>query len=508
MLGLVIKMKRMLCLCCVCFLPLLTGAKELVNYQTVSAESGNPGGASGAHPGDSAGNSGAVSGAPAEELPNRPLRSVQYNQPFASRPHREAPVLLTLTGLQESATQKYIAQYSSRSGKAWLTAIVKRSEPYLAFIRSEIERRGLPRELIYLPVIESAYSVNAVSRSGATGLWQFMRNSIGPYDMRITEWMDERRDFWKSTVGALDKLENEYRRVGSWELALAAYNAGLGTVLNAQKKYPGEDYWELCRRRVFKNETIQYIPRLLAVSYILSNPRRFGLEPLWPEDPRWTRVPVGRSVDLGIVAEHAGLSGTELKNANRELAYGITPPDPTYHIKVPSAHAQAVAAVLDDPELELIKYYFHTIRSGDTLSGIARRYGVSENQVRGHNPGLQDRYLKVGQRLIIPALKGAPAAAQAASGPNREAGEKADGTNSGAANSGGTNSGGANSGAPGSGAPDSRGTPGSQGTHLVKRGETLWSIALAYNTNPETLAQINQMNLNDTLRVGSALKTP
>ncbi|MDR2701759.1 MAG: LysM peptidoglycan-binding domain-containing protein [Spirochaetaceae bacterium] len=403
-----------------------------------------------------------------EEPVTRPLRQIPQDQPYAVTPHGEAPLFFTLTGYDEPLTQKCIEQYTTKGGKNWLTTIVKRSEPYLAFIRSEIESRGMPAELIYLPVIESAYSPSAVSRSGATGLWQFMRNSIGPYDMKITEWMDERRDFWKSTQGALNKLENEYKRVGSWELALAAYNAGLGTVLNALKKYPDADYWELCRQKAFKNETIQYVPRLLAVAYILSNPRRFGLELLWPEDPQWTRIPAGRQVDLGMVAEHAGLSATDLKKANSELTYGITPPDPSYHIKVPAAQAHLIAAVLKDPKLTLIKYYFHTIRSGDTLSGIAVRYGVTEKQIRSNNPGLQERFLKIGQRLIIPALKEINLAAAAPRQDNVSF----------------------------------------SGTHLVKRGETLWSIALAYNTDPETLARINGMRLNDILKAGSSLKTP
>jgi membrane-bound lytic murein transglycosylase D len=440
-------MKQTLLFLLLCFVPFFICAEELISAQLDEAEHIE---------------------IVRQEPFTRPLRQIPQDQPYAVTPHGEAPLFFTLTGYDEPLTQKCIEQYTTKGAKNWLTTIVKRSEPYLAFIRSEIESRGMPAELIYLPVIESAFSPAAVSRSGATGLWQFMRNSIGPYDMKITEWMDERRDFWKSTRGALNKLENEYKRVGSWELALAAYNAGLGTVLNALKKHPGADYWELCRQKAFKNETVQYVPRLLAVAYILSNPRRFGLEPLWPEDPQWTRIPVGRQVDLGLVAEYAGLPVTDLKKANSELIYGITPPDPSYHIKVPAAHAPLVASVLENPKLTLIRYYFHTIRAGDTLSQIAVRYGVTEKQIRSNNPGLKERYLKVGQRLIIPALKEINLAAAAPRQDNVSF----------------------------------------SGTHLVKRGETLWSIALAYNTDPETLARINGMRLNDILRAGSSLKTP
>jgi membrane-bound lytic murein transglycosylase D len=399
----------------------------------------------------------------------RPTRQIRYAQPYTVVPHTETPLLFSLSGIDEELTQQYIEQYSTPWGIRWLSTIMDRSGPYLGFIREEIEKRDMPIELAYLPVIESAYSTAAVSRSGATGMWQFMRNSIGPYDMRVTDWMDERKDFWKSTVGALDKLRDNYKAVGSWELALAAYNAGLGTVIKAQKKYEGADYWELCEKKAFKTETMHYIPRLLAVSYILSNPRRFGIEVKWPEDPQWKRIPVGRTVDLSLVAEFAGLPGAELKKANGELFYGITPPDPNYHIKVPASQAEAIAAVLENPELILIKYYFHIIRHGDTLSEIARRYGISINQISSYNPGLRAQYLKIGQRLIIPALKElkpetAPRLAAA--------------------------------------------VVSNTGTHLVKKGESLWSIAMAYNTDPETLASINGMGLNDTLSVGRALKTP
>ncbi|MDR2768689.1 MAG: transglycosylase SLT domain-containing protein [Treponema sp.] len=425
-------------LICVC---LPAGAGELVSYQLEET-------------------------APDPLIP-RPVRQVRYKD-TPPRSHIETPVSLTLNGLDEELTQKAIAQYSSPGGRNWISTILKRSEPYIGFIRAEAERRGLPQEIIYLPVIESAYSVNAVSRAGATGLWQFMRNSIGPYDMRITEWVDERRDFWKSTIGAMDKLEDNYKALGNWELALAAYNAGLGTVNRAIKKYGTNDYWELCRLKAFRNETMQYIPRLIAVSYMISRPRRFGIQVCWPEDPLWTRIPVGRAVDLKIVAEHAGLSGDVLKNANGELLYGITPPDPDYQIKVPQVHAEAVAAVLKNQELTLIKYYFHTIRSGDTLLGIARRYGISVNQIQSQNPGLLPQNLKIGVRLVIPALREITA----------------------------------------SGASRDTDSVSFTGVHLVKRGETLWSIALAYNTDPETLAQVNNMSLNGTLSVGRALKTP
>jgi membrane-bound lytic murein transglycosylase D len=347
---------------------------------------------------------------------------------------------------------------------------MNRGQPYLAFIRREIEERQLPVELLYLPVIESAFQPTAKSRSGAAGLWQFMKNSISPFDMEVTEWMDERLDFWKSTQGALSKLEDNFRQLQDWPLALAAYNAGLGSVNQIIKRTGIKDYWELVEKKYFKTETTHYVPKLLAVAAIVSSPRRYGLEVLWPEDPQWTRVPLERQADLEILAEAAGIDGEALKAANRELYYGVTPPGGGYSLKVRAAEESAVREALEQPDLALIRYHFHTIQYGDTLSELAAHYEVSVAQIREANKGLRDRSLQIGKRIRIPAVKNID--------PYKKAGVR------------------------------QTDIPVFEGTHLVKQGETLWSIALAYNTDPEVLAAVNGIDMEDTLRVGKNLKTP
>jgi membrane-bound lytic murein transglycosylase D len=346
---------------------------------------------------------------------------------------------------------------------------MKQGEPYLGFIRRELEQRNLPPELLYLPVIESQYLPTAVSRSGAAGLWQFMKNSIAPFDMKVNDWIDERRDFWKSTFGALKKLEENYNYFGDWGLALAAYNAGLGAVNQAVKKSGTKDYWVLSGMKQLKTETIHYVPKFLAVSYILSNFRRFGLDPVWNEDPGWTRVAAERQADLNLLAAEAGVDPAALKGANRELAYAVTPPGPGYYLKVRAEDADKVTAVLARKDLPLVNYYIHTIRSGDTLLAMALHYGVTVEQILESNPGTRAQYLKIGGKLMIPAFKDV--------GPYTR--------------------------------PES-GTAGLAftGSHLVKKGETLWSIALAYKTGPEILAEANGMGLDDVLREGRVLKTP
>jgi len=296
-----------------------------------------------------------------------------------------------------------------------------------------------------------------------------MKNSIGPFDMKVNDWLDERRDFWKSTQGALRKLEENYNYFKDWPLALAAYNAGLGAINRIIIQSGTRNYWILSEKKLLKNETIHYMPKLAAVAYILSNPRRFGIEPGWPEDPQWKRVAVNRPADLQILADEAGMDSGELIRANRELLHNITPTGQGYYLKVPGKDAEKVAAVLARSDVSLIRYYFHTIRSGDTLLALALHFGITVEQIMASNPGIQERFLRIGSRLLIPALNEAgPYEKLTASGENLVF----------------------------------------DGSHLVKKGETLWAIALAYDVDPEVLAEANGMGLADVLREGRILKTP
>jgi membrane-bound lytic murein transglycosylase D len=296
-----------------------------------------------------------------------------------------------------------------------------------------------------------------------------MRNSIAPFDMKVNDWVDERRDFWKSTQGALKKLDENYRYFGDWPLALAAYNAGLGAVEKTMKSSGVKDYWVLSEKNLLKKETIQYVPKFLAAAHILSNPRPYGLEPLWTEDPGWTRVAVGRQADLRLLAKEAGVDLNELFRANRELVYNITPPGKGYYLKVKAVDAEKVSAVFAKNDLPLVNYYIHAIGSGDTLLALALHYGVTVDQILELNPGTQAHYLRIGAKLMIPAFKDVQ--------PYEKPKIPVDGCVF-------------------------------TGSHVVKKGETLWSIARACDVAPEVLAEANGMNLTDILREGRTLKTP
>jgi membrane-bound lytic murein transglycosylase D len=287
--------------------------------------------------------------------------------------------------------------------------------------------------------------------------------------MKVTDLMDERMDFWKSTQGALSKLEENYHFFGDWPLALAAYNAGLGGVNRIVKRTNIRNYWTLGVKKELKTETVHYVPKLLAVSWILSNPRQYGIES-WPEAPQWVRINTKQSVDLELLAEEAGVDPAPLIAGNQELIYRVTPEDPAYRLKAPAEYAAAINEVLARQDKKLIKYYRYSIKSGDTLSALARHYQVSVNLIENANPGIRARFLKIGEIIRIPAFK--------------EVG------------------------------PYTRQVPAADtalsfgGTHLVKQGETLWSIALSYHVDPEVLAEANGMKLSDILSIGKSLKTP
>ena len=420
---------------------------------------------------------------PPPALNGRPLRTQRADTPpLLSIPHSSLLIphsLLTPEALNQPLTQYYIERYSSSGGIAWINSIINNGSIYLPYVKEEIARRGLPPELAYLPFIESGYVGTARSKSGATGLWQFMMNSIAPFNIKVNDLIDERRDFRKSTVAALQKLAENYHALGDWPLALAAYNAGMGAVSRAVKGANVKDYWLLCDKKLLRNETVHYVPKFLAVSYILAHPRQFGVD-YWPATTEWTTIKPGKQVSLDIIAQEAGFDRGLLHRLNTELLHGITPPDAGYELKIPPAYAEAVAGLLAREDLKLLRYYRYQIRYGDTLSALSRHYGVSVDMIDQYNPGIKNRILKIGETVIIPAFK-----------------ETAPYTGS-------TPAVGAN--VPAQPGAMRQGAFG--GTHLVVKGDTLWSLAIRYQVDPQVLAAENGMDFDQILSIGKVLKVP
>lgn len=367
------------------------------------------------------------------------------------------------------AIEKVREQYLSPGGRAWIAAVMKRSRPYRAYIMERLAYYGLPYELIYLPVIESEYSPSDVSRSGAAGLWQFMRNSLGS-GMRIDDWRDDRRDFMKATDAALIKLRYNYEYYGDWCLAIGAYNCGNGAMDKSIRKGGSRDFWTLADKGALKRETKAYVPKFLAIASIARYGGRNGIEADWSEPVAWEKVGLDRSVDLTLISDKAGIPIELLRQGNAELRYNVTPPARDgYALKVPAAYADALRTVLSDKDLKLLKYNIYKVRAGDTLSALSRHYGVSVDMILQANPGTSANALGIGARLVIPALKDvSPYEGRKVVDP---------------------------------------GTP-FNGTYLVQKGDSLWSISLKFAIQPETLAERNGLSLESIIHEGQGLKVP
>ncbi|MDR0322668.1 MAG: transglycosylase SLT domain-containing protein [Treponema sp.] len=400
-------------------------------------------------------------------LRTNPPQTIVPSSPPSQTALRQANSLITETALEQTLTQHYIAQYSSPNGIKNLNAILERASIYLPFIKDEVARRNMPEELAYLPIIESGFQITARSRSGAVGLWQFMMNSIAPFDIRVTDLIDERLDFIKSTRGALQKLDENYRALGSWELALAAYNSGLGAVNRIVRRTEGSDYWELSKRNQFRQETAHFVPKLIAASYVISQARRYGVD-VWQRKLEWTAITLQRQISLDILANEAEIPADLLRRLNAELLHGISPIDPNYRLKVPSAQIERINEVLDREDLKLIRYHYHVVRYGDTLWSMSRSYGTPLNMIEQHNPGVANRHLRIGETIVIPAFSDAPPTPP----------------------------------------PVTENTANFRGTHVVQGGETFWSLSRQYGVDPQSLAEANGMRLNDILHEGRAIRVP
>jgi membrane-bound lytic murein transglycosylase D len=317
----------------------------------------------------------------------------------------EGPEVYSIPLPDEDVIGRYRDGYLA-SRRDWLQAVLSQSARYRPMITEALAARGLPRELQFLPAVESGFQVRAVSPQGATGLWQLMRNTASPYGLRMDLWLDERRDAWKATEASLDKLVENLAVFGDWCMALAAYNCGVGKLSAIKRKNPGSDFWALRRKGMLPRETAAFVPQFLALSMIFSHPGRYGLDVDWNPAPAAPRMqPLDRCVDLRILAQVAGVPLAELVAANPELNFLVTPPSSYgYTLKVPAAYADAVEQALAGASLPLLEFRVHVVAKGDTLYGMSLRYGVSVEMIREFNPGIDPRFLRLGARLLIPVL--------------------------------------------------------------------------------------------------------
>ena len=278
---------------------------------------------------------------------------------------------------------------------------LKRAARYFPYIEEALRRAGLPDDLKYVAVIESALLPQALSRASALGIWQFIPATARRYGLRVTASWDERRDPELATRAALAYLADLYGQFGQWSLALAAYNSGEARVRSAIRRQKVANYFQLALPR----ETERYVFRAYAAKLILSEPDRYVLhipdEELYRPPPRdRVRVRVRRRLSVLAIAEASGSFYREVKQLNPAII-GDALPAGTYPINLPEGQGEAFQARKIALEVTTATTVRHRVRRGETLWRIARRYGISLADLRQRNPGVRDWVIRPGDTLLI-----------------------------------------------------------------------------------------------------------
>lgn len=392
---------------------------------------------------------------------------------------------INVEGFSDHPRVQYYIEFFTGRGRNGFQGWLNRMPRFEGYARARFAEQGLPEDLVYLGLIESGFSPVAVSRARAVGLWQFMQATGRGYGLKVDAWLDERRDPIKSTDAAARHLKDLTNQFGSHFLAAAAYNGGAGRVGRGLTRItalagageevvdPSSDemFFELAQTPHLFQETKDYVPKLIAAALIAKDPERYGFElPNDVEPFPLDSVMVDGSTGLELIARLAKVDLEEIKALNPHILRGYTPPGTRYPVRVPSGTAASIsveyAAI---PPSKRITMVTHTVRRGETLSGIASRYGISTDLLQSANGNVRPRSLQVGAVLNVP-VSGAAGAAVAASS-----------------------------------ASPTRTQP---RVHLVRAGDTVSAIATRYGVSQRAVIRENRLDSRGRIKVGQRLRIP
>ena len=380
--------------------------------------------------------------------------------------------------------RSYIDMYMQRR-RGLMETLLGRSIYYMPIFEQALEKEGLPLELKYLPIIESALRPDATSRAGAAGLWQFMVATGRLLGLDVNSLVDERRAPDKSSEAAARYLKQMYDIYHDWHLVIASYNCGPGNVNKAIRRSGGKtDYWEIYN--FLPRETRGYVPAFIAANYAMTYYREHNIAPVLMEKPLITdSIMVCRDVYFDQISAVLGIPVEELCELNPQYRRNRIPGhSKPYSLTLPSQQVYAYIEMQDSIlAYDAAKYAkrsvvepagltatrYHRIRNGETLSTIARRYGVSVNSLKRWN-GLKSSRIRAGQRLIV----------------GMAAGGSSSKSKTAAASS----------------------TSKSKGSyHIVKKGETLWTISQKYGITTAQLKAVNNLR-SSKINIGQRLRIP
>ncbi len=358
----------------------------------------------------------------------------------------------------------------------YLDRVFTRAQRYLPHITEELTRRSLPLELALLPIVESAYDPFAYSHGRAAGLWQMIPGTATRFGLKQNWWYDGRRDVVESTRAALDYLEYLYDfNEGDWLNAIASYNSGEGNVRRAVKRNRAagkpDEFWHL---RLSK-ETSAYVPRLLALVDIVKDPAKYNIVlPRIADEPQFAVTDVGSQIDLALAAELAGVDVDTVYTFNPGYNRWSTDPAGPHTLVLPvDAVDTFEAALAEVPANELVRWKRHKVKSGEAISVIANKYNTTVSSLRSAN-NLRSNTIRAGQYLMIPVAT-KPLSAYSKSADARLA------------------------------ATQNRPRADNKVEHVVRSGESFWTISQKYGVTTRELSAWNGMAPRDTLPVGRTL---
>lgn len=368
---------------------------------------------------------------------------------------------------------KYVKQFSQENSQ--YRKGIERAGKYVPVIRQIFAEYKLPQELMYIPLIESNFRIDAASPSGAVGLWQFMSTTGKVYGLKIDKWVDERRDPEKATIAAAKYLSDLYGMLGDWELAMSGYYMGEYKVHKAIGQYRTRDIVALAQTKTFGSGAKQYVSRIKAAALMAMHLEEYGLNIEASAPLRYDTIDVVKGKRLSDIAKQLGISSNQLKELNPELKTSTIPPGSgQYTLKIPpDAGLIMLAENTSTPKAQPASsttgasttasngdYIIHRVQRGETLAKIARQYGVDVYSLQGFNNISDARALQIGQKLKVPTSDMTIAARTEVI------------------------------------------------THIVEKGETLARIARRYNVSTSTLQAYNNIRDVKRLQIGQAVKVP
>lgn len=369
--------------------------------------------------------------------------------------------------VEDPAVQQYFALYTEKNREAFVSGL-QRAQSYLPALRERFQAAGLPEELAYLPLVESAFDPTATSAAGAVGIWQIMPETARRFGLRVDWWVDERRDIFRATDAAIGYLKYLYAQFGDWKLALAAYNAGEGAIGRALKVTGAETLDALPEARL-SEQTRSYVPKFAAAVHAARHwEKSAGIVTRGQRALPLVPVAVRGATDLRELAQAVGIPWKQFHAFNAQYLRQATPPLGTSTVRVPAQYAAQVRQYLDRqsglrPVAGLVPY---TVRVGDSWSALAKRTKVSAKELAAINAGV---------RLVPGRVVYLPARVQARAGTASSKAPKA---------------------------------VGGQANYAVRPGDTLSGIARKFGVKVSTLAAVNDLAPNAILRPGQGLFIP